>query len=287
MSHSVLLIRSVSAASLASALGVPLRGPDAEIRGLSKLTDAAAGLLTFDAREIGDRLPVAAIVISTREVNAATWLVSDRPRLAFAKAVAWLDANVGFERPKGAGIHASASIATTASVADGVSIGPRTRVGHHVRIAAGVTIGEDCIIKSGTVIGEDGFGFERDLDGTPIRLLHFGGVRIGNRVELGSLNTVCQGTLSPTVIEDDVKTDDHVHIAHNVRIGQKTMLTACAELSGSVTLGQRVWIGPNASCMNGITIGDDAFVGLGAVVLRDVAANTTVVGNPGRVLVGK
>jgi UDP-3-O-[3-hydroxymyristoyl] glucosamine N-acyltransferase len=278
------LLKPVSAASVANAIGAPLRGSAAEVHGISPLKDAAPGLLIFDGRESGEGLPAGAIVVARREPGEATWIVSERPRLAFAKAIAWLDAHVGFQLARETNIHATASVASTASIADGVTIGARTVVGHHVRIASGVTIGEDCVIKSGAVIGEDGFGFERDLDGTPIRLIHFGGARIGHRVEVGSLATICQGTLSPTIIEDDVKLDDHVHVAHNVRIGQKTLVTACAELSGSVTVGQRVWIGPNASCMNGITIGDDAFIGLGAIVLNDVAANTTIYGVPGRVL---
>ncbi len=87
-------------------------------------------------------------------------------------------------------------------------------------------------MKSGSVIGEMGFGFERDEAGIPLRMAHLESVEIGNRVEIGSLNTVCRGTLNSTVIEDDVKTDDHVHIAHNCRVRRGAMLTAAVVLSG-------------------------------------------------------
>lgn len=284
MSNVIRLLRPVSSASLAEALGVVVRGPTRELAGVCRLSDAAPGLLTFEVRDTGVELPPGAVVITTRDASPATSLMSDRPRLAFVKALAWLSEHAGVESRAETSIHETASIASTASIARGVVIGARTVVGHHVRIASNVVVGDDCVIKSGAVVGEDGFGFERDLDGTPLRFLHFGGVRIGNRVEVGSLTTVCQGVLTPTILEDDVKIDDHVHIAHNVCIGKKSLVVACAEVSGSVTLGERVWVGPNASLIEGIRVGDDAFIGLAAVVLRDVADGTTIVGNPGRVL---
>ena len=88
------------------------------------------------------------------------------------------------------------------------------------------------------MIGQRGFGFEREIDGKPVSFPHFGSVVIGDYVEIGALNTVVAGALSDTIIGDFVKTDDHVHIAHNVSIGDKTFITACSEISGSVSIGQ-------------------------------------------------
>jgi UDP-3-O-[3-hydroxymyristoyl] glucosamine N-acyltransferase len=170
------------------------------------------------------------------------------------------------------------------SIGRGVTIGEGSVLGHNIRIADGVRIGKNCRIKSGSVIGEDGFGFEHDTDGTPLRMIHLGGVVIGDRVEIGSLNTVCQGTLGPTIVEDDVKTDDHVHIAHNCQIKRRTIITAGVVVAGGVTVGEAAWIACNATILNGLTIGDRAFIGLGAVVIRDIPPRTTVVGNPGRPL---
>jgi UDP-3-O-[3-hydroxymyristoyl] glucosamine N-acyltransferase len=71
-----------------------------------------------------------------------------------------------------------------------------------------------------------------------VRLPHIGTVRIRNDVEVGSLTTVCRGTLSDTLIQDGAKIDDHVHIAHNIHVGEHTFVIACAEVSGGVRIGQ-------------------------------------------------
>jgi UDP-3-O-[3-hydroxymyristoyl] glucosamine N-acyltransferase len=134
------------------------------------------------------------------------------------------------------------------------------------------------------VIGEKGFGFPFAEDGTPVELPHLASVRIADYVEIGALNTVVGGALSDTIIHSHVKTDDHVHIAHNCEIGARTVITACSEISGSVKIGERCWLSPNCSIMNKINIGDDCFIGLGAVVLKDVPSGAVMVGNPAKIL---
>jgi UDP-3-O-[3-hydroxymyristoyl] glucosamine N-acyltransferase len=230
-------------------------------------------------------LPGKVAVLSSASPGSAAWIATAQPRLAFVKALAWLDHEAGFARPDGEPeIHPSVGMGSGVSIGRGVTIGEGSVLGHNIRIADGVRIGKNCRIKSGSVIGEDGFGFEPDTDGTPLRMIHLGGVVIGDRVEIGSLNTVCQGTLGPTIVEDDVKTDDHVHIAHNCQIKRRTIITAGVVVAGGVTVGEAAWIACNATILNGLTIGDRAFIGLGAVVIRDIPPRTTVVGNPGRPL---
>jgi UDP-3-O-[3-hydroxymyristoyl] glucosamine N-acyltransferase LpxD len=148
-----------------------------------------------------------------------------------------------------------------------------------VTISGKVIIGSDVYIKSGAVIGQKGFGFERDDSGTPVLFPQLGGVRIGDRVEVGALSTIARGALGDTVVSDDVKLDDHVHIAHNVEIGPRCLVTAGAVVSGSVKIGSDVWIGPNATTTNAIEIGGGATISLGAVVARDVKPGKHVSGN--------
>ena len=107
---------------------------------------------------------------------------------------------------------------------------------------------------------------------------------IGDYVEIGALNSIARGTLSDTVIESGVKTDNLVHIAHNCHIGSGCLLTACAELSGGVHLGENVWIGPNSSFKQKVIIGSGSLIGLGAVVTKNVEKNCVVAGHPAKKL---
>jgi UDP-3-O-[3-hydroxymyristoyl] glucosamine N-acyltransferase len=150
-----------------------------------------------------------------------------------------------------------------------------------------VVIGARCKIKSGAIIGEEGFGFERNVDGSAVRLPHVGNVVIHDDVEVGSFTTVCRGTIVNTEIRRGAKIDDHVHVAHNVIIDEDAFVIACAELSGGTRIGKRAWIAPGASLLPSVCIGDDAVVGLGAVVLRSVDSHETVVGNPARLLASR
>lgn len=212
-------------------------------------------------------------------------LRSPTPRLDFARA---LQALFAPERPSG--IHPSAVVHPDAAVAASAFVGACTVVGRAVigercvvhsgvHIYDGSRIRNDVIIHSGTVIGSDGFGYERDENGVPQKLPHLGGVEIGDRVEIGSNTSIDRGTLGDTVIESDAKIDNLIHIAHNVRIGARTMIAAGAEVSGSCRVGSDVWIGPQATVSDGLTIGDGAQITLGAVVTRNVPAEARVTGN--------
>ena len=107
-----------------------------------------------------------------------------------------------------------------------------TKINHNVVISDNVKIGKNCYIKSGAILGEDGFGFDFEKDGIPIRIPHIGSVVIGENVEIGSNTVIVRGTLNDTIIEDNVKMDDQVCIAHNCKIGKSSLVIAFAEISG-------------------------------------------------------
>lgn len=273
--------------ALSNVLGLKWLGRDIEIVSVKPLFDVEAGSLCFTNSHLVDEinLPVVLIAPSGTLCESGAVIESANPRLTFAKALMCLSLNPGFMSiclpPK---IGSYVKISPTAVLGNGVEIGDRTVIGHNVVISDGVIIGEDCIIKSNSVIGESGFGFERDPNGVPVRIMHLGGVVIGNRVEIGSLNTICRSTLGNTVIEDDVKTDDHVHIAHNCRVRRGALLTACVELSGGVEVGEYSWIGPNASVMQKAVLGAHSFVGIGSNVTKSVPDGAIVAGNPARII---
>jgi UDP-3-O-[3-hydroxymyristoyl] glucosamine N-acyltransferase len=280
------LLRPVRASHLGRELGLELLGPDREIREVCGLDALSGHGLSF----LRDRSPGAGcsgtvFAAEAPRTPSLTVLRSERPRLAFIRAQYLLQASPGFAVDASpAVIHPTAVVGLHAVVEPGVTVGEGTRIGSHAVIRAGTRIGRRCDIKAGAVIGEAGFGFERDERNRPLRMLHLGGVRIGDHVEIGSLTTVCRGALGDTVLEDHVKIDDHCHISHNCRVGEGAMITACVEISGSVRIGRNAWLAPGCSLVQKITVGDDAFIGIGAVVTRNVAAKARVYGNPARPL---
>lgn len=160
-----------------------------------------------------------------------------------------------------------------------VMIGDNTVIGPHVTILADVEIGNNCIIQPGVVVGSEGFEYKRTSKGI-VSVFHDGKVVIGNRVEIGANTCVDKGfSFRQTIIEDEVKIDNLVHIAHGVQIGKGAYIIASCMLGGSVTIKENVWIGPNASIAPGLTVEENGFVTLGSVATRNVSKNEWVTGN--------
>jgi UDP-3-O-[3-hydroxymyristoyl] glucosamine N-acyltransferase len=221
-------------------------------------------------------------------------LYSDNPRYQYAEIlnqlcdITSLRGTLQWDRERGYSLAQNVVIAPSAIVEPGVTIARDSFIAEGayvmsgVRIGPRVRIGTETVIRENAVIGGFGFGLAFTKDRPPLRIPHIGGVVIGNGVEIGALSTVCSGTLDPTVIEDHVKIDDHVHIAHNCCLGEEIIATACAEVSGSVKLGRRTWLGPNCSLIEKIEIGAGCTIGIGAVVVDSVPGGTKVMGNPAR-----
>jgi UDP-3-O-[3-hydroxymyristoyl] glucosamine N-acyltransferase len=221
-----------------------------------------------------------------REQGVGALVIAANPRLTFAETV-----QTFFARPRRPGIDPSASVDSSAVVGQHAQIGPGSVVGPHVvlgddctlranvTLLDGVILGDRVEIGSGTVVGNDGFGYERDGHGRPVKLPHLGTVRLQDDVEIGACSCIDRGTIGDTVIGARSKIDNLVHVAHNVSIGEDTLIAAHAMIAGSTRIGSRVWIGPGACVSDGLTVGDDAFVTIGSVVTRAVAAGDKVTGN--------
>jgi acetyltransferase-like isoleucine patch superfamily enzyme len=279
------LKQAVSAGWLCERIGLTLIGPDRDIRSICTLDALVEGGLSFvlPGRRVEHAHCGTVIALKDLSANGISVLGSADPRYDFIRAQHLLAKSPGFEGcSTPAQIHPRARVHPAAVIEDDVTIGEGTVVGPNAVVRSGARIGRHCEIKSGAVIGDSGFGFERDRQNRPIRMVHLGGVRIGDHVEVGALATVVQGALADTVIESHVKINDHVHIAHNCRIGEGTIIGGAAYLSGSIQVGRNCWIAPNSSIRQKLTIGDEAIVGIGAVVVRDVEARSTVYGNPAR-----
>ncbi|QPC47656.1 UDP-3-O-(3-hydroxymyristoyl)glucosamine N-acyltransferase [Mangrovibacillus cuniculi] len=165
-----------------------------------------------------------------------------------------------------------------------VIIGSNTVIRSGARIRSNTKIGSNCFIKENAVIGTPGFSFEKDEEDNFIKVPQLGGVVIHDHVELGALSTIDSGAIEPTVIYEQVKMMDHAHVAHNVTIGQKTVVGAGTTIAGSTKIGKDVWISPNCAITHRISVGDGAVIGLSARIHKSVPAAITMVNEGSEVM---
>jgi UDP-3-O-[3-hydroxymyristoyl] glucosamine N-acyltransferase len=287
---------------LAARYGCELDGdPDVVVNRVGTLSSAAPDAITFLANSLYraqlKEARAAAVIVAPRDRDACpvASLVHPEPYLTYARIAATL-------HPPAAvmpGVHSSAVVAASARVAtsaqvdahavigsdcsvgeevvigagavlgSNVSIGPGTRLGPRVTVLDGVRFGARCIVHPGAVIGADGFGFAPDR-GSWHKIPQVGSVVIGDDVEIGANTTVDRGTIEDTVIEDGVKLDNLVQIAHNVRLGAHTIMAAMSGVAGSTKVGKRCMIGGGVVMINQLTICDDVMFTFRSIVTRSV-----------------
>jgi UDP-3-O-[3-hydroxymyristoyl] glucosamine N-acyltransferase len=166
-------------------------------------------------------------------------------------------------------------------IEEGCSVGDGSVIHPHVRISGGATLGRNCVVHSGARIGGEGFRFVH-TGGAHRKVLHIGGCRIGDDVEIGANTTIDRGVMEDTVVGDGTKIDNLVQIGHNSRIGRQVLLVAQVGLSGSTVIEDGAVLGGQAGVVGHLTIGARARVGGRAVVTADVPPGTTVSGYPAR-----
>lgn len=283
------------------------------ITGVSGIKEAKKGDITFLANpkylSLIDKTEASA-VITSREINGAPTSIIrvDNPSLAFAQVISSFTP-AGVKHPQGihktallgknvslgknAAIGAYAVIEENVSIGDGTVIYPGCFIGHDSRIGSNtviyanvsvrerVHIGSRVIIHSGAVLGSDGFGFVT-IEGSHHKIPQTGTVEVGDDVEIGANATIDRARFDKTVIANGTKIDNLVHIAHNVLIGDNSIIVAQAGISGSTTIGKNVTIAGQAGLVGHITIGDGAVLAAQAGVTKSVPANTTVSGYPAK-----
>jgi len=167
----------------------------------------------------------------------------------------------------------------------GSRIGPRCRLHPRVTLYAGVRLGKNVIVHSGAVIGSDGFGYVFG-EGKHWKFPQIGRVEIGDDVEIGSNTTIDRGALDTTRIGAGTKIDNLVQVAHNVDIGEHSIIAAQTGISGSSQIGNNVLIGGQVGIADGCHIRDAAIVGAQAGIPtgKTIPAGETVWGTPARPL---
>ncbi len=238
----------------------------------------------------------AAVIVApaAREGTSRPRIVVEDPYLYYARVAQLLyppgrppvgvdlTARIESSLPESVVVGPGASVAADVMLGEGVVVGPGchigqgTRIGANTRLHANATIyhecviGEDCIVHSGAVIGSDGFGFARQRDGSWVKIPQVGRVVIGNDVEIGANTTIDRGAIDDTVIGDGVKLDNHIQIAHNVRIGDRTAIAGCVGIAGSTTIGERCMIGGQAGIIGHLRIADDVVISAGTLVTKSI-----------------
>lgn len=168
-----------------------------------------------------------------------------------------------------------------------VTIDKNSIIGDNSIIFSGVhisdsSIGKNCVIQPGSIIGMDGFSYERLPDNSLEKFPHFKKVIIGNNVDISSNCSIARGALTNTIINDGTKLDALVHIAHNVNVGKNCLLTAGTIIAGSSQIGDNCWMGPNCTILDYIIIGNNVIVGAGSTVTKNISNNQVVVGTPAK-----
>jgi UDP-3-O-[3-hydroxymyristoyl] glucosamine N-acyltransferase len=242
---------------------------DIEITGLNTLTDSNENELTFleNKKYLKDleNTKAAAILVSkdneSKVPSGTIAIVCDEPYLNLAKISKLFAPNVielDGEKPligngtkvmpnvyigKGSVIGQDCTIMSGAYIGDNVTIGNNTIIYPNVTIYRDCKVGSDCIIHAGTVIGSDGFGFANTKDGKYLKIYQNGNVIVGNDVEIGANCTIDRAVFQSTIIEDGVRIDNLVHIAHNCKVGHGSILVTQVGLSGSTILNEYVVMG--------------------------------------------
>jgi UDP-3-O-[3-hydroxymyristoyl] glucosamine N-acyltransferase len=154
-------------------------------------------------------------------------------------------------------------------VGAGARLGEDTRLAPRVVVGAGCSIGARGIVHSGAVIGADGFGFAPDRERW-VKIEQLGAVRIGDDVEIGANSCIDRGALDDTVLEDGVKLDNLVQIAHNVRVGAHSAMAGCVGVAGSTTIGAHCTFGGGAIVLGHLVLADRVHVSAATVVTRSI-----------------
>jgi UDP-3-O-[3-hydroxymyristoyl] glucosamine N-acyltransferase len=308
MKHTLSELAEISGAALEGDGSVEVIGP-AALRDASSDQISLYGHPRYKA-ELEQTSAAALVVPSSLEVPRGdlTLLRADDANIAFTRIVqVFADERPGLDP----GVHPSAVVHPSARLADSVTVGPlavigaqselaagvvvhaHTVLGHSARVGEGtviyagvvaydgVTIGARCIVHSGTVLGADGYGFEPTPDGW-VKVPQVGTVEIGDDVEIGACCTVDRGRFGPTRIGHGTKFDDHVHVAHNVQVGEHVMLAAQVGISGSTRIGSRSMLGGQVGVAGHLTLGEGVKVFGGAGVIGDVPSGGDVWGFPAR-----
>lgn len=288
--------------------------PNAEVSKLSKIEEGEKGSLTFLSNPkynpylYTTKASITIVnksFVPEREIETTLIKVEDS-YAAFSKLLEFYNQvkNNKSGREKPHSISSSAIIGTDeyigafVYIGDNVVIGnnvkiyPSTYIGDNVTIGDNCTlfsgakiysetqIGSNCTIHAGVILGSDGFGFAPNSDGQYNKVPQTGNVIIEDYVEIGAATTIDRATLGSTIIRKGVKLDNQIQIAHNVEIGENTVIAAQCGIAGSSKIGKNCMLGGQVGVSGHLTIGDNVKVGAQSGITKDVKENQVINGTP-------
>ena len=304
-----------TAAQIAGILeGEVVGNPDAEVFKLSKIEEGTEGSLTFLANPkyinyIYSTQASVTIVNNTfepeQEITTTLIKVEDAYQ-SFSKLLEYYNQvklmKSGIEQPSvisdGVTYGSDLYLGSFCYVGKNVTIGNNVKIYPNSFIGDNVTIGDDCVffagvriysetvignrcnIHSGTIIGSDGFGFAPQEDGTYVKVPQIGNVIIEDDVEIGACTTVDRATLGSTIIRKGVKLDNHIQVAHNVEIGENTVIAAQTGIAGTTKIGKNCLIGGQVGFAGHLTIGDGVKIQAQSGIGKNLEAGEVVQGSP-------
>lgn len=295
--------------------GEVLGNPEAKVDKLSKIEEGKEGSLTFLSNPKYTNFiysTEATITIVNKsfvpESALKTTLIKvEDAYLAFSKLLEFYDqykktSKIGIEQPStlpagtkyGENFYLGAfsyigfnvSMGNNVKIYPGCYIGDNVIMGNDVIVFSGVKIysdtvlGNNCIIHAGTVIGSDGFGFAPDSDGTFKKIPQIGNVVIEDNVEIGSCSTIDRATLGSTIIRKGAKLDNQIQIAHNVEIGENTVIAAQTGIAGSTKIGKNAMIGGQVGIAGHLSVGNNVRIQAQSGVGRNQKDNEVLQGSP-------
>ncbi len=305
----------ITAEQIASVLGGEVVGnPQEEVSTLAKIEEGAKGAISFLANPkyvhyIYTTKASVVIVNKTFEPEhevEATLIKVDDAYKAFSKLLEYYNQvklmKSGIEQPSvisegatyGTDLYLGSFcyVGKNTKIGDNVKIYPNTFIGDNVVIGdntvlfAGVrvysesVIGAGCTLHAGTIIGSDGFGFAPNGDGTYSKVPQIGNVIIEDNVEIGAATTIDRATLGSTIIRKGVKLDNQIQIAHNVEIGENTVIASQTGVAGSTKIGKNCMIGGQVGIVGHLTIGDNVKIQAQSGVTKNLESNIAVQGSP-------
>ena len=285
-----------SAQQIASVLGGTVEGdPEVKVNNFSKIEEGKPGTLTFLANPKYEHFiyqTEASIVLVNNDFTPAEPIKATLVKVANAYASLAILLNMAEQaNVKKAGIDATAFIAGSATVGEGcyvgnfayigedVKIGKNSRIYPHATIYNGCVIGNNCILHAGSVIGSDGFGFAPEGDNYK-KIPQLGNVVLEDDVEIGANTTIDRAVMDSTIIRRGVKLDNLVQIAHNVEVGENTVMAAQVGIAGSVKIGSHCMFGGQAGLSGHIHVADHVVFGAQCGVISDVKEPATLLGAP-------